>query len=277
MKFSTRRRKSDAPKKIPEPSDEEKQEFLSTLQGFAPRAAVLSSVFVQPESCLRKYPALPGLPPTIMSLSRVHYRELSKPELEKACEEVFESLAVTTEESTLLLQSTLLQSESLLWYEHRKGRITASKFGAVCHTSLQTPSRSLVSSILQRSSPPKTAAMCWGIENEAVARQAYIETMTENHMCFECETSGLYVNPVSPHLGASPDGIVCCQCCGQGLLEIKCPYSVRHTDPTTAVYMKPNENGGFSLDIKHNYYYQIQGQMAIFEFTYLLDETGDTH
>ena len=144
MNFSTKRRKSDAPKKISPPSEEEKQEFLSTLQGFAPSAAVLTSVFVQPESCLRKYPALPSLPPTIMSLSRVHYRELSKPDLEKACEEVFENLAVSSEESALLLQSTLLQSESLLWYEHRKGRITASKFGAVCHTSLENPSKSLV-------------------------------------------------------------------------------------------------------------------------------------
>lgn len=30
-----------------------------------------------------------------------------------------------------------------------------------------------------------------------------------------------------PYLGASPDGLTHCNCCGEGLLEIKCPYSIR--------------------------------------------------
>ena len=29
---------------------------------------------------------------------------------------------------------------------------------------------------------------------------------------------------ISPRLGASPDGVVQCECCGNGVLEIKCPY-----------------------------------------------------
>ena len=37
------------------------------------------------------------------------------------------------------------------------------------------------------------------------------------------ELTGLHINPSSPHLVASPDGIVSCFCCGDGLLEIKCP------------------------------------------------------
>ena len=37
--------------------------------------------------------------------------------------------------------------------------------------------------------------------------------------------AGFYVNLSFPHLGASPEGIVSCACCGEGLLEIKCPYS----------------------------------------------------
>ena len=30
-----------------------------------------------------------------------------------------------------------------------------------------------------------------------------------------------------PFLGASPDGLVLCECCGTGALELKCPYSPR--------------------------------------------------
>ena len=111
--------------------------------------------------------------------------------------------------------------------------------------------------------------MSWGIEKESVARNAYVDTVKDKHMGFEVENAGLYVNPESPHLGASPDGLVCCQCCGPGLLEIKCPYSVRNTTPTSATYIQPKEDGdGFQLNRKHNYYFQIQGQMAIFDRTY---------
>ena len=28
-------------------------------------------------------------------------------------------------------------------------------------------------------------------------------------------------------MGASPDGIVQCDCCGKGVVEIKCPFSCR--------------------------------------------------
>ena len=42
-----------------------------------------------------------------------------------------------------LAESTELQAHSLIWFEHREGRITASQFGAVCRSSIQTPSSSL--------------------------------------------------------------------------------------------------------------------------------------
>ena len=34
----------------------------------------------------------------------------------------------------------------------------------------------------------------------------------------------MLVNKDNPILRSSPDGIVTCQCCDSGLLEIKCPY-----------------------------------------------------
>ena len=33
------------------------------------------------------------------------------------------------------------------------------------------------------------------------------------------------MNADEPYLGASPDGIGFCQCHGQGIREIKCPYT----------------------------------------------------
>ncbi len=56
-------------------------------------------------------------------------------------------------------------------------------------------------------------------------------------------------------------GIVSCQCCGDNLLEIKCPYSKRDLDIKEVVdelfYIVQSEEGQI-LSHKHQYYYQIR-------------------
>ena len=55
---------------------------------------------------------------------------------------------MSNDESEYLEESTRLQSQSLLWVQHRAGRITASLFRRVKQTSLTA---SLVKIILQES------------------------------------------------------------------------------------------------------------------------------
>ena len=69
---------------------------------------------------------------------------------------------------------------------------------------------------------------------EKVAVQEFKQKVSPSHTSFELKFTGLHVNPKFPYLGASPDGLVSCECCGEGLLEIECPYSNRHTSPTSA-------------------------------------------
>ena len=102
----------------------------------------------------------------------------------------------------------------------------------------------------------KVPAVEWGIDHENEARDAYVKKMKETHQSFEIELAGLYVNPLSPHLGASPDGLVSCLCCGLGVLEITCPFSVRHTVPTCAAYFEVKPEG-VQLSQKHDYYFQV--------------------
>jgi len=52
--------------------------------------------------------------------------------------------------------------------------------------------------------------------------QIYIEKKTGNHV----HNCGLVVNPTFPCIAASPDGKVC-ENGITGLLEVKCPYSIR--------------------------------------------------
>ena len=61
----------------------------------------------------------------------------------------------------------------------------------------------------------------WGCNNEKTARLEYASTLKEIHQDFQIRESGLILNPKYPHLGASPDGLVTCTCCGDGLCEIK--------------------------------------------------------
>ena len=77
----------------------------------------------------------------------------------------------------------------------------------------------------------------------------------ENQVVTEC---GLSIHPERNFLAASPDGLI-----GDNtVLEIKCPYSIINQDDQLPSYLTYNRlTGLYDLDKKHNYYYQIQGEM----------------
>lgn len=110
-------------------------------------------------------------------------------------------------------------------------------------------------------------AIRWGKEHESIALEVYRKQLEMVHSQFEVESSGLLVNPLAPHLGASADGFVSCECCGLGVLEIKCPFSNRNTLPTDVSYLEKVDDS-FRLFKNNNYFYQVQGQMLISERSY---------
>ena len=84
------------------------------------------------------------LPRTIASFYHPRYSSLSHQVLQRESACVFEEeLKVTADESKYLASCTHLQSQCTTWFEQRKGRLTASHFGAICHTSCDKPSKSL--------------------------------------------------------------------------------------------------------------------------------------
>ena len=93
------------------------------------------------------------LPPTLLPLRKPKYAAMAEEELKEACKEVFASgISVTTEEASYLEKCTRLQSQSLVWFEHQTGRLTASKFLAVKAASLYSPSASLIDEFMNRKS-----------------------------------------------------------------------------------------------------------------------------
>lgn len=57
----------------------------------------------------------------------------------------------------------------------------------------------------------------------------YMES--KSHIDFKVQLSGLVINPSYPYIGASPDGVFTCSCCGEELLEIECPLKYWDVSP----------------------------------------------
>lgn len=85
--------------------------------------------------------------------------------MQRKCDVLFATgLSVSTSEAEYLEEQTRLQSQSILWFEHRIGRITASKFAAVSKANKSSPPLSLVKTLMgeTRFDSSKVPALQWG-------------------------------------------------------------------------------------------------------------------
>lgn len=187
--------------------------------------------------------------------------DVPEEELQKRMKSVLENLNQDVIEREKLQQDTIGQHNNSLWEEKRKNRITASKFGQIVKRLDHTPCHNLVKSLLY----PKnlnSAAVVFGRLHEKDAIMKYQEI--QNVDVKEC---GLFVDRFRPFLGATPDGLVN----DDGLVEVKCLPSV--TTPLKECVKEKGKNtcleinrkGDLTLKKKHNYYYQIQGQLNVTE------------
>ncbi|KAL5515820.1 hypothetical protein EMCRGX_G001042 [Ephydatia muelleri] len=73
-------------------------------------------------------------------------------QLQREWENIFANsgLGLQQQEAFYLEEATKLQTQSLLWHEHHKGQITASKFYAVQRASIDFPPASLIKEIMER-------------------------------------------------------------------------------------------------------------------------------
>ncbi|XP_067678814.1 uncharacterized protein [Haliotis asinina] len=170
-----------------------------------------------------------------------------------------------------LEEVTRNQAISPLWYEHRKGRITGTKAHSILVMKDNTDPANRVSSIMGYDTRDlsKVNAVAWGIDNEDKARKCYLKHQAGHHRDFKCRSAGILISASKPYIGASSDGTVSCSCCGNGCLEVKCPYKHRDSDITTA-----SKDPGFCLDDNfmlrkgHKYYTQVQLQMYVHDVSY---------
>ena len=234
------------------PSNEEQMEFLSKISRHKP---VICSIVSPYSDSFVPNSKTSNLPPSLRDLFQPQNEELTYVELLEVCEQVI--ISVNKEDVTKIEMFTRDQNRSSAWYTQRAGRITASVMKSVCVTDPGNPARSTIQHICYPDSKKfKNAATAWGCEHESSARITYVNLMKSDHTAFSCKDSGLIVSLTHPFIGASPDGVVHCECCGHGVVEIKCPYCIRDEDPGTASCLL---NG--KLSKKHAYFYQVQIQL----------------
>ena len=135
--------------------------------------------------------------------------------------------------------------KSPAWLKARKGRLTASNFGAAAgHNPYCTP-RQLLKQMIWSGSFEGNEATRYGTNEEPVACKIYFTFLRQHHPDARIEHPNLLISSTEPHLGCSPDGVVTINGV-RFLLEIKCPFKK-----------------SFYGKIPPYYYDQITGMMAL--------------
>lgn len=189
----------------------------------------------------------------------------------KECAEI--DASISEEQIKLVEAATRDQARSKLWHRYRAGRITASRMRAACHTSETNPSKSLITSVCYRlTSQFQTKAMEWGCSHEKVARDMFVERISSVHENVHVENCGFFISHKHPYMGASPDAIISCDCCGTSTVEVKCPYCHKDNMLVEAAegnkkfcLFKEKSTGALKLDVNHEYFYQVQTQLGVCE------------
>ncbi|KAM7290069.1 uncharacterized protein ISCGN_026741 [Ixodes scapularis] len=165
-------------------------------------------------------PSPPQRPATLTEALRMMSRDnqASDDSFYEALQEMF-SKAVVEEIATLTIQ----QAESPLWMEYRTGLISASVAYSV-YTRVKTLRTKMgphdlrpLFKVLMRESTFQSAAMARGSQDESTAKRKYLQEST--HANLTIQDSGLLIMESEPCVGASPDGIVTCDCCERRLIE----------------------------------------------------------
>ena len=203
----------------PAPTTRELDTFFQQLSVSGSRPAILALIpgyadaFV-PKSLSEEYPTI------LTDLADDACFNMAHEELLQHCHFVADSIAVSPQQAEIVELATRKQSADKQWFSVRSGRVTASRLKQVCHTQLSQPSVSLVKDICYPGNRAfHSKATQRGCDHEQTARQQYCDLMNDTHENFVIRESGFTLHPDMPFFGATPDGIVSCDCCGEGFLK----------------------------------------------------------
>ena len=248
-------------------TNEELSHFVVNLKSSANLPAFLHVI---PDSSIPSQSIqslLPPIPRSIIEKIKHHLMCEEKPSSLKSIQshsvELICRLTHNPEVINKIERATVGQRIRKRWHGERYGRLTASNFGRVCKARKID---GLVQQLLYPvSSALSSKAIQWGTENEAEAMEQYKSTIAVTVR--EC---GIFIHSTLGYLAASPDGVVTDENSKVvGVIEIKCPFSARNKPSiieaceASTFYCSLNSSNEVHLKRNHNYFYQVQGQMAV--------------
>ena len=208
-------------------SEAEKKVCLTSVRKKLP-GAVLNITYSPPSE--------EDVPPTLKEIAdKVLSITSSKEEYELAS--IFSQCLSFNDNSIKELEKTIRgQSVSRHWIKQRQGRITASNFHDV-YTKVKTllgkrgkemkiKVSPLLTKLIEHNDLGNIPAIKWGRLHERDASEALFTSLAKVHKNPKLHTCGLFVLKAHPYIGASPDNIFTCSCCGSSCVEYKCPYSI---------------------------------------------------
>ena len=197
---------------IPDPTDDELPSFFKALNETGSKPAIIALVLAYSEAYVHQ-PMQENFPDVLTELKDDDAVELNYSELLKKCQTM--EIKVSTEQAKAVELATHEQSNSKLWYRFRAGRITASKMKTACCTDPTLPSQTLIKTVCYPESYKfSSSATVWGCQHEKYARDIFVDKLKDKHENVKLDEVGFFINPNVPFIGASPNGMVTCDCCG---------------------------------------------------------------
>lgn len=236
-------------------TSDELSSLFNTLSTTGSKSAILSLIEPYSDDFIPK-PISENFPLVLTELRNEEALHMDYSDVLSICNNI--NISVSEEQSKAVEIATRDQASSKLWFQFRAGRITASKMKTACCTDPNQPAQSLIKSVCYPQSYKFTSkATTWGCSHEKFACDMFTDEHKKSHENVKVHKTGLFINPCVPFLGASPDGLVSCDCCGVSVIEIKCPFCVKpdKLDSVTGFYLKKDDEGKLTLNRNHQYYY----------------------
>jgi len=168
------------------------------------------------------------------------------------------------------------QCDNEVWFDVRAGRIRASILKKCIDkvdvsNNAKGETTSYVKQIMNYYPKAHFLAINWGVYNEAGAILDFLKSQRTFHKNMKVRECGFFISAQYPYLGASPEAIVTCDCCGKKRpLEVKNPFKYKHMPIAEYAIQKDSclethSDGTIFLKHNHQYYSQVQLQMLSVE------------
>ena len=111
---------------------------------------------------------------------------------------------------------------------------------------------------------PNIPALKYGRDMEIEAVNTFAEYIANYHQDCISSECGLILDETMPYIGASPDRLMSCSCCGKACMEIKCPYLINYTEPNEQnLDFLYKDGDAIKLKQNHKYFTQCLMRMGV--------------